>query len=412
MGKKTFLAILLTVFAISVGGCWDRKELESMGLVQTLGLDLAENNEVMVTCMIAIPSKLGATAEGGGSVEGPGVLLISMNAPSIYEAFNLMNTTVNREVTLLQNQALIIGEDIAKSGIKPWIDNLLRFRDMRRTLLIFVCKGKAADIMKIQPKLDPNPAEYFRDLVMTSKRTGMFPLTNLHDFIRRYQSSAQENYAPLLMEYKPSQSSEPPPQSSENGESGNGEKPESEEPTEVRIAGTAVFKSNRLVGHLDLYETQVLQIITNQFQEAFLTLPDPLRKETKITFRLTRSKPTRIKYIKNEVPSFTVDIWMEASLISIESTIDYTTPQMEEFLRQKIAAALRHRIEKVIEKTQNDFRSDIFGFGQKVRHSMLTTTEWERYRWPEKYTKSKVNINVHVFIRRVGIQFQPPKIEQ
>ena len=412
MGKKAFLTILLIVFAISVGGCWDRKELESMGLVQTLGLDLAENNEVMVTCMIAIPSKLGATAEGGGSGEGPGVLLISMNAPSIYEAFNLMNTTVNREVTLLQNQALIIGEDIAKSGIKPWIDNLLRFRDMRRTLLIFVCKGKAADIMKIQPKLDPNPAEYFRDLVMTSKRTGMFPLTNLHDFIRRYQSSAQENYAPLLMEYKPSQSSEPPPQSSENGESGNGEKPESEEPTEVRIAGTAVFKSNRLVGHLDLYETQVLQIITNQFQEAFLTLPDPLRKETKITFRLTRSKPTRIKYIKNEVPSFTVDIWMEASLISIESTIDYTTPQMEEFLRQKIAAALRHRIEKVIEKTQNDFRSDIFGFGQKVRHSMLTTTEWERYRWPEKYTKSKVNINVHVFIRRVGIQFQPPKIEQ
>lgn len=412
MGKKAFLTILLIVFAISVGGCWDRKELESMGLVQTLGLDLSENNEVMVTCMIAIPSKLGATAEGGGSGEGPGVLLISMNAPSIYEAFNLMNTTVNREVTLLQNQALIIGEDIAKSGIKPWIDNLLRFRDMRRTLLIFVCKGKAADIMKIQPKLDPNPAEYFRDLVMTSKRTGMFPLTNLHDFIRRYQSSAQENYAPLLMEYKPSQSSEPPPQSSENGESGNGEKPESEEPTEVRIAGTAVFKSNRLVGHLDLYETQVLQIITNQFQEAFLTLPDPLRKETKITFRLTRSKPTRIKYIKNEVPSFTVDIWMEASLISIESTIDYTTPQMEEFLRQKIAAALRHRIEKVIEKTQNDFRSDIFGFGQKVRHSMLTTTEWERYRWPEKYTKSKVNINVHVFIRRVGIQFQPPKIEQ
>jgi len=412
MGKKAFLTILLIVFAISVGGCWDRKELESMGLVQTLGLDLSENNEVMVTCMIAIPSKLGATAEGGGSGEGPGVLLISMNAPSIYEAFNLMNTTVNREVTLLQNQALIIGEDIAKSGIKPWIDNLLRFRDMRRTLLIFVCKGKAADIMKIQPKLDPNPAEYFRDLVMTSKRTGMFPLTNLHDFIRRYQSSAQENYAPLLMEYKPSQSSEPPPQSSENGESGNGEKPESEEPTEVRIAGTAVFKSNRLVGHLDLYETQVLQIITNQFQEAFLTLPDPLRKETKITFRLTRTKPTRIKYIKNEVPSFTVDIWMEASLISIESTIDYTTPQMEEFLRQKIAAALRHRIEKVIEKTQNDFRSDIFGFGQKVRHSMLTTTEWERYRWPEKYTKSKVNINVHVFIRRVGIQFQPPKIEQ
>ncbi|GEM_PF-695764 len=32
MDKKAFLTILLTVFAISVGGYWDWKKLKSMGL--------------------------------------------------------------------------------------------------------------------------------------------------------------------------------------------------------------------------------------------------------------------------------------------------------------------------------------------------------------------------------------------
>lgn len=408
MGKKAFLIILLTVFAISVGGCWDRKELESMGLVQALGLDLEKNNQITVTSMIAIPSKLGSTAEGGSSGEGPGVLMISMKAPSIYEAFNLMNTTVNREVTLLQNQVLLIGEDMAKFGIKRWIDNLIRFREMRRTHLIFICKGKATDIMKVQPKLDPNPAEYFRDMALISKRTGMFPLTNIHEFMRRYESSTQQNYAPLLTQFKQPETSEATSQDKSSSNGGGETKSEPEKPTEIRFAGTAVFNSDRMVGHLDLYETQVLQIITNQFQEAFLTIPDPFDKEAKIAFRLTAAKPTRIKYTQKEVANFTVDIYMEANIVSIQNTIDYTTPEKENFLGQKIAATLKHRIEKVIKKTQTEFQSDIFGFGQKVRNTMLTSTEWERYRWHEKYPKAKIHVNMNIFIRRVGVQFQPP----
>lgn len=413
MGKKLFLTIVLIVFTISAGGCWDRKELESMGLIQALGLDLEEDKQITVTAMIAIPSKLGATAEGGGSSKGPGVLLISMKAPSIYEAFNLMNTTVNLEVTLLQNQVLFIGEDMAKFGISRWIDNLIRFREMRRTLLIFICKGKAANLMKMQPKLDLNPAEHFRDLVMISKRSGMFPMTNLHDFMRRYESLTQENYAPLLTEFKPQEITEEPSQGGESsGDEGEAKKPEEKKPVEIRIAGTAVFKGDRVVGHLDLYETQVLQIITNRFREAFLTLPDPLDKNTKIAFRLTTAKPTRIKFTQKEIPHFTVDVWMEASIVSIQNVIDYTTPAMENFLRQKIASALKHRIEKVIHKAQTDFQADIFGFGQKVRNTMLTTTDWERYRWPEKFPKANVSVNMHVYIRRVGVQFQPPKTQK
>ena len=62
--------------------------------------------------MIAIPSMLGGGQEGGGGGGEPGVLLISMDT-SIYEAFNKINTMVNRNQPSL-NQILLIGEEMAK----------------------------------------------------------------------------------------------------------------------------------------------------------------------------------------------------------------------------------------------------------------------------------------------------------
>ena len=198
--RKLILALTLTL-TIILNGCWDRRELESLSLVQTLGLDSGPGGKgITITTMIAIPPKLkgGSGDSGGGGGSQTGVFVLSMDAPTIYEGLNLINTTVNREVTLLQNSALLIGEDLARQGIRKWIDSLVRYREMRRTLLIYICKGKASDMMKVKPKLERNPAEYFTDLARLSKLSGMFPMISLNEFLDRYEAFAQEDYVPLL----------------------------------------------------------------------------------------------------------------------------------------------------------------------------------------------------------------------
>lgn len=425
--KQKFLCLFcLFVFCILLNGCWDRRELESLGLVQSLGLDLdPKTNKPIITTILAIPSQLGGGTQGGGGGGGEdsNVEIISMPAPTIYEAFNLINTIINREITLQQNQNLIIGEELAKRGIRKLVDNLVRFREIRRTLLIFVSQGQASQIFQLAPKLEKNPAEYINDLVSQSKNNAMFPKVNLNEFMNNYESFAQENYAPLLAEYSPpeipeSKKDKTKPESSGGGNSDGGEaqsggKPAAAEKNKVaRIIGTAVFRGDKMVGHLDIYESQVLQLLTNRFQQANLTLEDPLKKGYSIVVRLIGGFPTtEVRYRKRSgKDEFSVKTKLEADLISIQSSINYTDPQKQILLEKEIAREIQNRIRKVISKVQHEFKSDIFGFGVKVRNSMLTTQDWEGYHWPHKFPYAKVNVSTKVAIRRVGVQFDPPNL--
>jgi spore germination protein KC len=419
MTHKGRLCFCLLLLLVAVSGCWDRRELESLGLVQALGLDLSPSGKgVTVTTLIAIPSKLGGQAGGGGGGEGPGTFVISMDAPSIYEAFNRMNTTINREITLLQNQTLIIGEEIARQGVSKWIDNLVRFREMRRTMNIIVAKGKAADILNVRPKLEQNPSEYLRDLINLSNRTGMFPSTDLNSFMDRYQALAQENYLPLIAAYQPKGQAGTGGNSGEGSSGGSGGKGGKEgeaganasKAQDIRMIGTAIFKRDRMMGSFDIYETQALLLVTGEFKEAFMTIRDPKQKDYYIVFRLIAGNRPEIKYQSSGgVERFRVKLGLEADIVSIQSDIDYTQPKLEFFLGQKIAAELERRIRRVITKAQRQYNSDVFGFGIKVRNTVLTSTEWDHYGWPDKFDAAKIQVSAKVNIRRIGVHFHPPQ---
>lgn len=419
MIKRVIVIGLLIMITFLANGCWDRRELESLGLVQALGLDLGPDQKgVTVTTMIAIPSELGGE-EGGGAGGKPGVFLISMDAPSIYEAFNLINTTVNREITLIQNRILIIGEELAHHGDERWIDNLIRYREMRRTLLIFVCKGKAAEILRVQPQLENKPSEYVNALVALSRRTGMYPSVTLNDFLKNYESFAQENYLPLLDKYQRKEGPETPPAEnqaqsggggSESGTEGASPEKKPQKQDDVRFIGSAIFKKDRMVGTFDIYETQILLLLNDEFKEAMLTVEDPLKKGNYIVFKLLATAPGEIQYRRQKkVDQFNVQLKLEADLLSIQSQIDYTQPKLEKFLGRVIAGEIKNRVEKAIKKAQQEYNSDVFGFGKKVRRTFITSGDYEKYYWPGKFKDAQVNVDVKVDLRRVGVQFQPPE---
>jgi spore germination protein KC len=422
MNKKIFLPLIL-LLVLTLNGCWDRRELESLALIQTLGLDLGPGGKgVTITTMIAIPPKLkggGGGDSGGGSETG--IFVLSTDAPTIYEGFNLINTTVNREVTLLQNSALLIGDDLARQGTRKWIDSLVRYREMRRTLAIFICQGKAADIMKVKPKLERNPGEYFTDLVRLNKLSSMFPMVTLNQFLDRYEALAQEDYAPILARFHRHDPDEYQQQSGGAGAKsgsqakasggGGGQSQSTEtlpEAKDVRMIGTAIFKKDKMAGSFDIYETQVLQMLTGEFREALLTIADPSKENYQIAYRLMAPTSPQIQYrhIK-AIDNFRVKLKMEADLISIQSGIDYTKPHNEALLGKRIARELEERIQRTIKKAQQ-YNSDVFGFGVKIRSTMLTSPDWDHYHWPEKFRDAKIDVQVKVALRRVGVQFKPP----
>jgi spore germination protein KC len=414
---KIIFFVLFSFILVTANGCWDRRELESLGFVMALGIDSGpDKKSVTTTMMIAIPAKIAGGGQGGGGGGGDeaGTMVMTMNAPTIYEAFNRINTIINREVTLNQTLTLLIGEDLAKRGIRKWVDTFIRFREMRRTMLVFVCQGKAADFMNFKPQLEKNPAEYYTDLVRLSARNGMFPVTTLNDFVARYEGLYQENYAPVLAKYQPQEASQGDDSSgggSTKEEGSGGEKEEKgAEIKDVRLTGTAVFRMDRMVGHLDNYESQAFLLLTGEFREALLTFEDPRNKNYYIAFRLFQAAPPSAKYKRQGTRDrFLTKLKLEADLVSIQSGINYTMPRMQEQLERHIARMITDRLMKVLKKAQQEYRSDVFGFGKKVRLTFLTSREWDQYHWPERFPQADIQVSIQVNIRRVGVELQPPQ---
>lgn len=62
-------------------------------------------------------------------------------------------------------------------------------------------------------------------------------------------------------------------------------------------------------------------------------------------------------------------------------------------------------VRETIEKTQKEFKSDIFGFGYLFAGSFNTIQEWESYNWFKHYPEAKVNVEVEFNIRRTGLMY-------
>lgn len=431
MTRRCILLLLIFLWCAAIlGGCWDRRELESLGLVQALGIDRGPGGKgITISVMIAIPPKISGGGgqsgglSGGGGGSDTGVFVISMDAPTIYEAFNRINSVVNREITLMQTSVLLIGEDLAKEGLHKWADTLVRYREMRRTILIFICKGTAAQIMQVQPKLEKNPSEFFTDLISLSSKNGMFPKTRLHDFLFSYEAYGQEGYAPLLATYQPKEpgvsKSKPGGGSSFGGDSSGGQPSDGSQssskqgkrPSDIRIIGTAVFRKDKMIGALDNYESQVMLLLSGRFHEAVLSIADPQYKKYLIVFQLFAASTPRVSYERRENQDrLRVRLNLEADILSIQSGVNYTDPAKEQLLSKYVVAALKRRIEKVLDKMQHQYQSDVFGFGNRVRASFLTSSEWERYNWPKRFPQARISALIKLSIRRVGVQFAPPAL--
>jgi spore germination protein KC len=66
---------------------------------------------------------------------------------------------------------------------------------------------------------------------------------------------------------------------------------------------------------------------------------------------------------------------------------------------------------EVIDRAQNEFRSDIFRFGNTgVKKKFLTWKEWEDYKWHEKFPQADIQVTAEVNVRWFGFQNAPSKI--
>lgn len=428
MVRRHVALLLLALLALPLlSGCWNKVEIEEAAYVLAVGVDKGEEGRYMVTVALARPDKLAGKNEGGGGgdkKEKP-VVLTSVQAPSLVAALSMMNGFTGRRINLSHARALFLHEELARTDGLRILDELLRFRESRRTIFFIVTRDPAKRFLnEMEPKLEKNPMKYVEQLTYQYRLSGVTPhssqVNNLAMRLNANFAQPVAYYAALAgeggdtdtqgaqgaKESQGAQGSQGPQGSQAETGFQAGELPRTGG-ANVELLGAAAFRGSQMVGVLTGEETRYMLMLQDQFRRAYTTFQDPEEPSRFVSVLLSRGRPTQFALdLSGDRPRITGRITLEAELVAIQSGVDYSEPEKQPVLEQAIAQQIKTALQAMVARTQS-WETDVVGFGRHAVRHFASVEAWERYDWPTKFPKATIDIDVRVTLRRFGLTLSP-----
>jgi len=168
-----------------------------------------------------------------------------------------------------------------------------------------------------------------------------------------------------------------------------------------------------MVGELNGEETRTMLMIKDDFERGGFSIPDP-QKPDKPQYSLSidlRGAGTKVKAKRSgDQVEIDVNLKLEVSYLSMKTQTDYTDPRNAPLAEKAVSDYIKTVMDGTILKCQKEFKSDVFQFGDKVRHTFLTWPEFERFAWLTKFPDATVRTHVDVRLKRYGLDLGPLKV--
>lgn len=368
------LCWLLTL-TLLLSGCWDRREVNDLAIISTVGLDQSDEG-LTLTVRVVVPSE--TRSESGGqsrSQAGRSSVVYSATGRTIMDAAKQIQLQSSRWLFWGHARVLVVGQELARSGVGPALDFWRRHREPRQIMQIAVAADTALALLQHEPRLERLLSEALRETLNIRLQARV----TLNDFNNALAEPSREPVAPVV--------------SAEPGIAGG---------SNVRIVGTAVFKGDRMVGRLDWEMTRGLLWLINQITGGVVTVN--MGDQGPVSVTLTRGETeVEPRFSGGRLQRMDVAILARGDINETGGPLDLDKPEVLRAVELKAAAAIRERVEAVVRQAQKEFRTDVIGFGDAVRRSDLP--RWEaglKDRWGSLFPEVPVTVRAMMRIERVG----------
>jgi spore germination protein KC len=382
--KRTDAAILifLLIFPLLLTGCWNNRDLTEINFVAGFGLDRTEDGKVLLAVQVVEPGAIQPSSSGsgkGGGEQLKPVFFASYEGETVFEAIRGILSTVDKRLFLSTAQVFIIGEKLSQDGMEEVLDFFQRDHEINYLMIVLVAKGATpGEILKMETEIESIPAMYIKEAVENTTSRGTVKKTMLIDLIKDIDCSGRE---PAIGQISMA-----------------GEK-------RIRTEGLAVFKDGRLAGWLDPYETRGYMFAMDKVTSAIVNVP---ADNGKIAMEIFRSKgEVGVAFENGEPSNLTIKVKLEANVGGYEGKGRLDSPENLYILEKKLGEEVKKEITMALGKTQEEYSSDIFGFGAYVHKYHPRYWKSAEKDWNKIFSKLPADIRVDAKIRRTGIIRNP-----
>lgn len=387
--KKRVLIYSLCLFLFFIlTGCWNRKELASLSVVEAIGIDQREDGQIDLTYQILKPSVVkdqSAGNGGGGGGGGKSVWVVTTTGRTIFEAIRNATAQVDRKSFFAQNKVIVIGETTAQSGIAPLLDLYIRDPELRELVYVFIAKGQAKDIIEAEHEQEKIPGTAIEHLAEATSAVSKVPKIELIDLMKSLVSKTSAPFVPGI-------------DLTEREDIGKKEKL-------VELSETAIFKKDKLVGWFNGEETRGLLWILGKVKSGIIVVKSPDDEAHKVALEIIHASSQIKPEMEDGKLTVTIEVKEEGNLGEQMSKVDLTKPDIYKELEEKQTAAIEDEIHAALNKAQ-EWGVDLFEFGQYYHRKF--PAEWPELEnnWEEEFKNIAVNVEVDAKVVREGLTYK------
>ncbi len=386
---KWRLRIAVTLLALGLlVGCWDRKELNELAIVVAIGLDRSPEG-YQATAQVIDPSTMQRKGGGGGGSRSP-TILYTDSSETMEEALRKTTKKISRRFNYAHLMILVLSEELAREGINEVMDTSFRSTEARPEYYVAIARGMSArELMGIMTPFEViPPLDFSRSLENSHQAWAPTAAISIADVARALKEEGRE---PVLSGIRII---------------GDDEKAKEEEnvkqPTslaEYQYHGLGIFKGDKLLGWLNEEDSKAYNYITNgvDVTTAHFECPGGL-----LGVNVTQARTKLQPVIVDGKPVMKVQVRLESTIVQSNCEVDLG--KVEQLRKLEAAGAERANqiLMEGIRTVQQQFGSDIFGFGEAFHKKY--PKEWKQWKkdWDHMFSEMEVELTVDYYIRKLG----------
>lgn len=386
MKFKKLLAIFIILQIIFLTGCWSSRELNSLAIAVCIGIDKVESG-YSLSVQVINPKTI---ASQKPTSETP-VIIYSETGNDIFEMLRKLTTQCPRKIYASHLRMVIFGEEVAKEGVQDFIDFLARDHEFRTDFYFVVAKGTTANkILSTLTQLESIPAMDIYESLKVSEKN--WAPTKAIRIIELVNSILADGKNPVLsgIEFT---------EGAANSNSTDALK-QSNSIKKLTYTSLGAFKKDKLVGWLNENESKAYNYILGNIKSTagYANYGD----KVKITFEVITAKSKMKASLINGKPAIDVEIELKQNVGAVEGEFDVSKEENKTILNKLSEKKVKLICEKVVNKAQNEYKTDIFGFGEVIRRKYPKLWKKIKADWDNEFAKLPVNITVKAETKQLG----------
>ncbi|WP_286133790.1 Ger(x)C family spore germination protein [Bacillus sp. AFS053548] len=360
--------ITLCLFTFFLASCWDQNLLVNKKMVNGISFDLDQDDNILATVRA-----LNIENKGGGQFEVKDEL-VKVKRPAISGMEIDINNKLPGLIDVSKAHIILIGRDLARKGIYPFLELFYRPRQAYVSTRIVIAEDKASDLITIDPGTSPIAFIILKGLE-AAEDTTKIPKVTAFTAWTQVTDKGRDIVLPFVKK---------------------------DENDKITIGGIDLFNGDKFSGIS----------LPNGKGSLLLLLMDRLIKYSEMAVELGDRKTIsyRVKNMKRDL-DVKVDKKTKKITCKLNLTLDLTIISYTGKIAEKLnKAKLNKDVSRILTKQSDEITKslleancDALGIGGILSSSYPDL--WKKIKWEKEYKNVKFKTSVKVKIDRTGPVF-------